>query len=188
MFSILPPFYSSSSSMTLAMRLPSSQSKSKSSVFVKFWIGLHGKVPKVEALIRVGASGKRLWNSSTYSWEFFKFSSGSQVSSRGKNPLQLTRYSNLGLPRPRFIHRLSSILSWIGLDYIYFFILSFLLYIIQPLFTRRVVTNIMWPALPHHMPSTATKSCDSHSHNPQTFTITHNKYKWSVRSIVVYKG
>ena len=31
------------------------------------------------------------------------------MSSRGRNPLQLTRYSNLGLPRPRFIHRLSSI-------------------------------------------------------------------------------
>ena len=79
MFSTLPPFYSSSSSMTQGMHLPVSQSKSRTSVFVKFSIGLHGRVAKIEALMHTGASGNHLWNSSMYSPEFFKFSSGSHV-------------------------------------------------------------------------------------------------------------
>ena len=107
MFSTLPPFYSSSSSMILAKRLPVSQSKSNTLVSVRFSMGLHGKFAKIEALIRAGASGKRLWNPSTYSSEFFKFPSGSHVSSQGRNPFQLTKYSNLGCARPLFTHRLS---------------------------------------------------------------------------------
>jgi len=108
-FSTLPPFYSSLSSMILAKRLPVSQSKSNTLVSVRFSMGLHGKFAKIEALIRAGASGKRLWNSSTYSSEFFKFPLGSHVSSRGRNPFQLTKYSNFGWARPLFTHRLSRI-------------------------------------------------------------------------------
>ena len=59
-----------------------------------------------EVSVRRGAEGCFLWNSSMYSWEFERFSTGSQVLSSIGYPFQCTRY--LSFPRYIFESTISS--------------------------------------------------------------------------------